>query len=124
MLGPTRAHRRDSGGVGIVGLVALGGALGSLARYAVLEAAPTARLATLVVNLSGCLLIGLLVGRRPTDRARAFLGTGVLGGFTTMSAVAVDVASSEEPANVAYLAISVLGGVALCRLGLAVGSRR
>ncbi|MDP3712038.1 MAG: CrcB family protein [Mycobacteriales bacterium] len=110
--------------MGIVALVVLGGALGSLARYAVLESAPTARPATLLVNLSGCLLIGLLVARRPTDRARAFLGTGVLGGFTTMSAVAVDVASSEEPANIVYLAISVVGGVALCRLGLALGARR
>lgn len=105
--------------MGTVALVALGGALGSLARYAALVVAPSDRPATLVVNLAGCLLIGLLVARRPTERVRVFAGTGVLGGFTTMSAVAVDAADSVV--GLGFLAASVVGGIALCRLGLRTG---
>ena len=100
----------------LVVLVALGGALGSLARYGGIVLLPSARLATVLVNLVGCLGIGLLVARRPSPRLRAFAGTGVLGGFTTMSAVAVDAASGA--AGAVTLVLSAAAGVALCRLGL------
>jgi CrcB protein len=73
--------------------VALGGALGSAARYAVGLAWPTPPdgfgWATFGINVVGCLAIGVLYGvdRRPA--VRLFAGTGVLGGFTTFSAYAV-----------------------------------
>ena len=102
-------------------LVALGGALGSLLRYGGLVLLPSARLATVLVNLVGCLAIGLLVARRPSERLRAFAGTGVLGGFTTMSAVALDAAESASGA--VALVVSAAAGVALCRLGLRLGTR-
>ena len=73
-------------------LAAAGGALGALARAGVAGLLPRDPggwpSATLVVNLGGCLLLGALLAvlavRRPDDeRVRVFLGTGVLGGFTT-----------------------------------------
>ena len=76
-------------------LVALGGALGSVARYGVNVLAAHADLrlpwATFAVNVLGCLLIGAVMGyteRHPGWGALAlpFLVTGFLGGFTTFSA--------------------------------------
>ena len=83
----------------LVLLVALGGAAGSLARWAVGAALqePTGSFSwsLLVVNTTGSALLGALVvvlaTRRPgSRRLRPLLGTGVLGGWTTFSAAALD----------------------------------
>lgn len=71
--------------------VALGGALGALARYAVEGLiAPRQRgpfpLSTLVVNVTGSAALGILAGRAPSLReVSPFLGAGFLGAFTTFS---------------------------------------
>ena len=85
-------------------LAALGGALGALARWGVAEALPPSPggwpWATLLVNLTGCLLLGVLLGgpRAPAPPAapgsRPFLGVGVLGGYTTYSTFAVEVGAA------------------------------
>ena len=116
-------------------LAALGGALGALARWGVATALPHEPggwpWATLLVNLTGCLLIGALLAvvlsRFPTSTwIRPFLAVGVLGGYTTFSTFAVDVVRMGEagawPAAAGYLLASVLGGVACVVLGL-VGAR-
>ena len=113
-------------------LAAVGGAMGALARAGVAAALPRDPgdwpWATLVVNLAGCLLLGALLAalavRRPdSERTHVFLGTGVLGGFTTYSAFALEVtellAAGRPVAAVAYVAVSVAGGV----LAVAVGVR-
>ncbi len=104
--------------------VALGGGLGTVARYALDRAVPTAAghfpTATLVVNLSGSLLIGLLLpfalaqaSRRPL--LRPFLITGVLGGWTTFSALTTDAAQLLKSGHVALalgdLGATVVGGL-------------
>jgi CrcB protein len=110
--------------------VALGGALGTLARYGLDRALPTASGhfpgATLIINLSGSLLIGLLLpvalarsGPRPL--LRPFLVTGVLGGWTTYSALATDAAILGKNGH-AWLAAgdlgaTVIGGLALVAVG-------
>jgi CrcB protein len=112
-------------------LAALGGALGALARWVIAEAVPRSPgewpWATLAVNLLGCLLIGVLIAvlaaRRPDDeRLRTFLGAGVLGGFTTFSAFAVEVAdllrAGPPWVAAAYVAVSVLGGLLAVAAGL------
>lgn len=76
-------------------VVALGGAAGALARYAVGVLLPhgssSLPVATLVVNVVGCFLLGVLVAGWPDARwLRPFLGTGVLGGFTTFSTFALE----------------------------------
>ena len=116
-------------------LAALGGALGALARWGVAVALPRSPggwpSATLAVNLLGCLLIGALIAvlaaRRPDDeRLRTFLGAGVLGGFTTFSAFAVEVAdllrAGTPWAAAGYGAMSVVGGLLMVAAGLRIGA--
>jgi len=77
-------------------LVGVGGFLGSMARYAVggvvgrMRAGWTFPLETLLINVSGCIVIGLLAGLSESrglfsGNTRAFLFVGVLGGYTTFS---------------------------------------
>ncbi len=80
-------------------VVAAGGVLGALARYGIENAYPSARegfpWATFGINVAGCLLLGALMVLvtevyEPHPLVRPFLGTGVLGGFTTFSTYAVE----------------------------------
>lgn len=106
--------------------VAAAGAVGALARAGLAAALPGDLTATLLANLSGCLLLGLLVGRSPSPRVRAVLGTGLLGGWTTWSGLAVEVderLASSPAVALAYLVLSVGAGAALARLGLRLGAR-
>lgn len=84
-----------------VALVALGGALGSVLRYLAAGAAHRAMPAllfpvgTLAVNVAGSLAIGLVGGLAESRQflgpeVRAFLFTGIFGGFTTFSAFAFE----------------------------------
>lgn len=113
---------------------ALGGALGALARWGVAEALPREPdawpWATLLVNLLGCLVLGYLVGRvldRPAGPPwlRPFLATGVLGGFTTYSAFAVETVQLAEAGRVGtaagYVLASTAGGVLAAALGRQAG---
>lgn len=105
-----------------VGLVAAGGAAGALARYGVAGAAGATVAGTLLVNLSGCLLIGLLLALVDENSAlRPLLGTGVLGGYTTFSGYALDVhtlVSDGRPVlAAAYLFGTVAGALAAVWLG-------
>jgi CrcB protein len=109
----------------VLGAIAAGGAIGSSGRWGVAElvdAAGTAHMpgtwpwATLVVNVIGCLLIGLAARTLSAGTvAWAFGVTGVLGGFTTFSALAVelnDLADAERfPVAVLYGAVTLAAGV-------------
>jgi CrcB protein len=117
-------------------LAALGGALGALARWAVAQALPHSPGAwpwsTLLINLTGCLLLGalfaVLAARVPEPSwVRPFVGVGVLGGYTTYSTFAVEIVDLTRGGAaltaVAYLLLSVVGGVLAVALG-AVTARR
>jgi CrcB protein len=112
----------------LLGVVALGGALGSLARYGIAVLLPHGRgdlpVATLLVNVTGCFLLGVLVARRPDAPVlRPFLGTGVLGGFTTFSAFAVEsdrLLARSPSVAVLYIALSLALGLGAAALGLRV----
>ncbi len=104
----------------LLAVVAVGGALGSLARYGLVLAAPNLAM-TLAVNVVGSFLLGALVALRPQGRwSRPFLGSGVLGGFTTFSAFAVQTLDASLPTGIAYVAISLGFGLGAARLGLQV----
>ena len=84
----------------MLGAIAVGGAIGSLARYGISLALPAPAhgfpWATFLTNVAGCLLIGVLmvlIAEVFTERRllRPFLGVGVLGGFTTFSTYIVDI---------------------------------
>ncbi|NND74585.1 MAG: CrcB family protein [Ilumatobacter sp.] len=102
-------------------VVALGGAAGAGARWVVGDTLGTTEgvwpWATLLVNVVGCALIGL-AARRLTRGSLAwdFLVTGGLGGFTTMSAFAVElnglVDADRTALAVLYGLLSIAAGVA------------
>jgi fluoride exporter len=113
---------------------ALGGVLGALARWGVGETLPhdagSWPWATLLVNLTGCLVLGVLIAALFAEHPdspwlRPFLGTGVLGGYTTFSTFAVDVVQLTDTgaagAAVGYVAASVLGGLLAAVAGVALG---
>jgi fluoride exporter len=105
--------------VSLLTTIAAGGAIGAAARYGAGQEWPVTGgafpLTTLAVNVLGCGLIGVLMvlvdevwtGRR---LLRPFLGTGVLGGFTTFSTYAVDLlrlfATGHAGTAVAYLVVT------------------
>ncbi|RJT83120.1 CrcB family protein [Arthrobacter cheniae] len=121
-----------------LGLVFIGGTGGTLARFGLAEVLPTPEglpLGIFLVNIIGAFALGLLLealARRGPDEGRyrtlrLLLGTGFLGGFTTYSALAVDSAllidAGRAPEALAYLASSVLVGLAATAAGIAAGSR-
>lgn len=86
--------------------------------------------ATLVVNTVGCFVLAVLVARvwASVPRwLRAGLGAGLLGAFTTFSAVAASLAEfgarSEWMAAFGYLAASLVLGLAAAATGLLLGRR-
>jgi len=115
--------------------VALGGALGSVARFKLVGWAiqnhPDWRfpIGTFAVNVLGCLIIGALagLGERATFMsldARLFLFTGVLGGFTTFSAFGLEtfvlLRRGEVLVAGSYVGLSVLVGLLALWLGYAI----
>ncbi|GBD47501.1 fluoride efflux transporter CrcB [Methylopila sp. Yamaguchi] len=115
-------------------LVALGGAIGSLARYGVnlwtlRSFGPGFPWGTLTVNVVGGFVMGLLAAlltlRGGSSEARLFLMTGVLGGFTTFSAFSLDAVSlwerGEGSAAAVYVIASVAVSIAALVGGLALG---
>lgn len=114
-----------------LGLVGAGGALGAMARFLTSKACATwwqayPAAGTLVVNVLGSLAIGLLMGlaaARPyADGWKVFLVPGILGGFTTFSALAYETNilwSQGHSAWIgwAHLAANVVIGLAAAALG-------
>jgi CrcB protein len=112
-----------------LGVAVLGG-LGAVARYR-LGAAVAARVAgdfpfgTLVVNLTGALAVGVLVGAAVSDTAALLLGIGFLGGYTTFSTWMVEIEQLGEAREVVLLVANVaapmLLGLGAATLGYVLG---
>lgn len=105
--------------------VLAGGAAGALGRVLVVEAVPADDAwTTLAVNLLGAFLLGVLVAAVPGGRpSRVLIGTGLLGGFTTFSALAVQVATASVGVALVLGAASLAGGLAAAWAGLVLGGR-
>ncbi|WP_239451910.1 CrcB family protein [Frondihabitans sp. PAMC 28766] len=121
-----------------IGLVALGGAVGTAFREGLALSFPAPPqgfpVTVFVINVVGSFVLGLLLEtlsrRGPDEGSRRLLrlafGTGVLGGFTTYSALATDVASRLPHATgvaFGYAAASLVLGVLAALIGVAVASR-
>src|ERR1044072_6381162 len=94
-----------------VALVAVGGALGAVARFGVSSALPTKGFpwATLAVNLMGSLLIGyLLLESGMEHAARLFAVVGFLGGFTTLSTYSAEMVDLWRTGHVPVALANVL----------------
>lgn len=113
--------------------VALGGAIGSIARHevgkAIARLSPThvTPYATALVNLVGCFVIGFLAGLVASHRMtmspglRAFVFVGILGGFTTFSSFGLDTFSlahgGRPAAAIVNVFVQVVAGCVLVAVG-------
>ncbi|MBA3417596.1 MAG: fluoride efflux transporter CrcB [Geodermatophilaceae bacterium] len=114
-----------------VALVALGAAIGAPLRYLV-ERAVRARVrsslpwGTLLVNVAGSLVLGLLVGLLAPPQWQALLGVGLCGALTTYSAFGFDTVvlteSRERLLALLYVVASLVAGLAAALVGLAGGA--
>jgi CrcB protein len=113
-------------------LVAVGGALGAISRYAVGTAVPHSSAgwpwAAFSVNVIASLAIGVLAGwaywRHAADWVRPLLMSGFLGGFSTYSAFAVDTVVLTEAGHgglaTAYVVVTLVTCVAAVGVGTVV----
>ena len=117
--------------------VAAGGAFGALLRHGANSvvarySSHPVPLATTLVNVAGCLAIGLLAGAVASNRvpmgpsARAFVFVGLLGGFTTFSSLGLDtftlVRQGQPGLAVAAVAVQVMVGLSAVFAGYALTS--
>jgi CrcB protein len=113
-------------------LIALFGAIGTVARFSVVQITPkifqsTFPIGTLVVNLLGCFLIGLFSGILNTkfisidENFKNYITIGFLGGFTTFSSFSQDFFNLVNNSNYLlafiYIFISVFFGLLIFYLG-------
>jgi CrcB protein len=113
-------------------LIALFGAIGTVARFSVVQITPkifqsTFPIGTLVVNLLGCFLIGLVSGILDTkfisidENFKNYITIGFLGGFTTFSSFSQDFFNLVNNSNYLlafiYIFISVFFGLLMFYLG-------
>ena len=98
-------------------LVGVGGAIGSVARWGVSEAMPSdgaseVPWATILVNLFGAFVLGAMMAGALQTETLLLFGTGMLGGFTTMSAFGVEtvrlIESGSSSAASIYIALNLL----------------
>lgn len=113
--------------------VALGGALGSMARFGLSGLAARTLGAgfpwgTLIVNVAGSLVIGVAAALMTADGrplvagdARSFVVVGVLGGFTTFSAFSLETFDLARNNGWVAAGTNVVASVALCILAVALG---
>ncbi len=113
-------------------LIMLGGAFGTLARYALslwmLPASQTLPLGTILVNVTGSFIIGffgtltLSEGRFPvSEDIRLFVMIGLCGGFTTFSSFSLQTLDFLRSGAVIRAAVNIVASVALCVDAVAAG---
>lgn len=114
-----------------LGVIAAGGVIGAQARYGLDRVVPSDDVpwATLIANAGGCLAIGalmvvLLEMTAPHRLVRPFLGVGVLGGFTTLSAYAAEsrglLGDGRAALGLGYLVVTPIIAVAFAYAGTAL----
>ena len=120
----------------VLAWIALGGILGSFARFLLsylwnpdsVGGFPTG---TLIINVLGCLAIGMiapvLAGHPREEQLRPFIVTGVLGGFTTFSALAIESGVMLDNGDIGlaavYISISMLLGLLAVPIGVRISAR-
>ena len=111
--------------------VFLGGGIGSVLRYgtnSILNLYVIGQLGTLVVNVLGSFLFGILVsiGEQRSDYFNLFLLTGLLGGYTTFSQFSYDVVQLQNAGNfssILYIVFSLLLSVIALCIGIYLGNK-
>ncbi len=111
--------------------VFLGGGFGSVLRYgtnSIINLYAIGQLGTLLVNVLGSFLFGILVsiGEQRSDYFNLFLLTGLLGGYTTFSQFSFDVLTLQNNGNlysIIYILSSVLLSISMALLGIYIANR-
>lgn len=109
--------------------VALGGALGSVMRYAVslIPCKQSFPVLTLAINLMGALFIGYIAGlaakRNVSGNLILFLKTGFCGGFTTFSTFSLEAYTLFQNGSFAYAGIYAFLSLFGCFMGVWLGNR-
>ena len=112
-------------------IIGLGGFIGTIFRFLISSLieksfATSFPIGTLLVNLIGCFLIGLVSGyfsQKTGDQTQLFffLTIGILGGFTTFSAIAIDsqlfIENGEFLKMLFYITTQIIVGITLCLIG-------
>jgi len=112
-------------------IIGLGGFIGTIFRFLLSSLidksfTTTFPIGTLLVNLIGCFLIGLVSGyfsQKLGDQTQLFffLTVGILGGFTTFSAIAMDsqvfIENGEFLKMISYIFLQAILGIILCLIG-------
>lgn len=115
----------------ILAAIATGGVVGAEARYGLGELMPAHGTqfpwGTLMINVSGCLLIGVLMSlllgmTQPPHLARGFLSVGLLGGYTTFSTFAVEADRLLRMHRPLLALAYVLISVSLCLIAVTVAT--
>jgi CrcB protein len=116
--------------VRVIGAVALGGAIGAVLRYALTLVFPDSSTGfpwtIFAVNVVGCFVLAILPAIevvRENPLLPPLLGTGVLGGFTTMSTYAEQARALADSGRTGLAGVYVLGTLFACLLAVAVGDR-
>ncbi|GIJ23545.1 putative fluoride ion transporter CrcB 1 [Micromonospora lutea] len=130
---PSRRAALPDGAASLLTVIAVGGMTGALVRHGLAIAFPHPPRgfpwATFAVNVSGCLLIGVLMVlitevRDAPRLVRPFLGVGVLGGYTTFSTYAVEVqqavTAGAARTGLLYLAGTLVAALTAVWLGTAL----
>lgn len=108
----------------------IGAIFGAIIRYAITNYgkknwSKNFPYATLLINLSGAFLLGLVFALKLPLFVYAFLGTGILGGYTTFSTLNVELLGKLKNKSYkvfwTYLIASYLGGLILVFIGFALG---
>ncbi len=116
--------------MGVVFAVGVGGGLGALARYYIAGLVQPVGVAfdwgIFVVNISGGLLMGLIVEASAlkmnlSPELRSFLTIGILGGYTTFSTFSLDSVLLLQKGEYAQAAFYIIGSVVLSILALVAG---
>lgn len=113
-------------------VIGLGSALGGIGRYLAQVfigkyTTLTFPVGTLIVNLTGCFLIGILFGLSSryawmTTEWRLFLITGICGGYTTFSSFSLESITLLRQGNYLYFCLYILGSVGIGLIATVVGS--
>jgi CrcB protein len=111
-------------------MVGIGGFFGAIARFSIsqiLNNKPSSRIprGTLIVNLSGAFLLGIIIGVKADTMITLLLGTGFLGAFTTFSTLKLEMIqlhlNNYKKEFLFYTVTTYGGGLILAYLGYTIG---
>lgn len=111
-------------------LVGVGGIFGSITRYSLGKVIGKGRnkkfpIGTFIINITGAALLGVLTALVKNNTLYAFLGDGILGGYTTFSTFMYEgfnLFKGKEKLNaIMYMFLSILLGVIFYAIGFKVG---